>query len=100
MIYKIRPAQMPAIKPMSMGCCQQEYGASNQPRNNPAFDDTWIIGATGAAQRVIPQGIDYSRTPCCLGSNGAGSTSTLFIGVVGVPLAILLLTVLFSGYSK
>jgi hypothetical protein len=84
---------LPAITPWyNLGSYDTELGASAQPRNNPAFNDAWVIGATGGASQVIPQGIDYSRTPCCTASgpmNGLADTAPLLVGLVGVPLLIL-----------
>ena len=79
-----------------------EYGASMQPRGNPVFADSWVIGATGGASKVIPQGIDYSRTPCCAahaGMSGSG-TGVLFAGVVGVPLLLLGVLVGFDALAR
>lgn len=78
-----------------------EYGASMSPRSNPAFNDTWVIGATGGVNRVVPQGIDYSRTPCCTPgpsamAGTAGSNATLYMGLIAVPLSLLLITMLFG----
>ncbi len=88
-IQKVQDLVPPTVTPWwyssnGMGALDLEYGASMQPRNNPAFNDTWLIGATGGANRVIPQGIDYSRTPCCVpnGVSGLGGVE----GVLGVGL--------------
>lgn len=81
----------PGINPwfQGVGAYDMEYGASMQPRSNPAFNDTWVAGATAGASEVVPQGIDYSRTNCCMPMNGFQDVSPLFIGVVGIPLAVL-----------
>lgn len=96
LIEKVEPyAPLPVVPwyDPGMGKLDLEYGASMDPRSNPAFVDSWVIGATGGANRVIPQGIDYSRTPCCVpnGLSGDGSLSVgpLFAGLVGIPLILL-----------
>jgi hypothetical protein len=95
LIEKVAPrAPLPVVPwyDAGMGNLDLEYGASMDPRSNPAFADAWVIGATGGANRVIPQGIDYSRTPCCV-PNGMGeglpSVGPLFAGLIGVPLVLL-----------
>jgi hypothetical protein len=54
-----------------------EVGASAEPRANPAFSDAYVIGASGAANMVVPQGIDYSRRPCCSGGGLSGVSELL-----------------------
>lgn len=109
LIQKVQPVEPPRITPWwqgnvgapasitpgwheGVGAVDFEYGASMQPRNNPKFSDTWVIGATAGANRVIPQGIDYSRTPCCvpggMGDASAPVAGALLFAVVGVPLLV------------
>ena len=96
LIEKVAPrAPLPVVPwyDAGMGRLDLEYGASMDPRSNPAFVDSWVIGATGGANKVIPQGIDYSRTPCCVPNGLSGDTpagvGALFAGLVGVPLVLL-----------
>jgi hypothetical protein len=99
LIQKTKPLAPPTITPwwyegptrvnmQGMGNIDFEYGGSMQPRDNPAFSDAWVIGATAGANRVVPQGIDYSRTPCCSAGMGDAGTTSLFVGLVGVPLLV------------
>jgi len=100
MIQRVDPVTMPVQIHPALAAYDDELGASAQPRANPAFSDAWVVGATAGANRVIPQGVDYSRTPCCVpnGVSGMGEASMapLLVGVVGVPLALFVLTVGFD----
>jgi hypothetical protein len=79
-VTTIRPLTYPGITPWYQASSYQPSGAlgayelpaSAEPRANAAFNDTYVIGASGAANMVVPQGIDYSRRPCCSGG-GLGS---------------------------
>lgn len=84
-VRAIHPAAPMSVVPwFAMG----EYGASMAPRSNPAFNDAWVIGATGGASRVIPQGIDYSRTPCCTTGLSGMDVTPLVAALIGVPLVL------------
>lgn len=98
-VYKvIVPAARPRIRRGVAGY-DLEYGASMQPRANPAFNDLWVVGATGGANRVIPQGIDYSRDPCCTTGLAGAEVSPLVVGLIGIPLVLLAFNWLFGSYS-
>jgi hypothetical protein len=91
-VRQINPAMMPQIG-MGGYVDWHEYGASMAPRANPVWNDLWIVGATGGANKVIPQGIDYSRTPCCM-AGSAESVAPLFIGLIAIPAALFALATL------
>ena len=94
-----RPLVRTILPPLSD--YDDEDGESLNPRANPAFTDAWFTAATGGANRVIPQGIDYSRTPCCAGLSGADSFS-LIIGAIGVPIALFAIIAILGtrGYRQ
>ena len=98
MPFILRPANQPGydhrvpepITPWSMGSI-----AAMQPRNNPAFNDTWLIGATGGAARVYPQGPQAYPVGGCSGCGddtaiaAAGGASLLGIALVGTAVVLL-----------
>jgi hypothetical protein len=105
-VEQIYPAAPQTVTPWQQamnGGYDHEYGASMQPRANPAFSDTWVTMATGGANKVIPQGIDYSRTPCCMpnssGGMGDAGAGALVAALVGVPLMLLGILMLTEGAS-
>ena len=99
-VYPIAPVSPQGLTPWYAGMGNViEPSASMQPRNNPVFNDAWVVGATGGANRVVPQGIDYSRTPCCTAHSGMGmfdDVNPLWFGVVAIPAAYLLLNLLMN----
>lgn len=67
LVAGIRPVEAHLFTPWyeRSGMGAFELPESAQPRANPAFSDTYVIGASGGANRVYPQGVDYSRLSGC-----------------------------------